>query len=48
MTMKCQQKYFGFKTSEEYINHCRKRESEAKSQHARDFWRMCAEQGSVY
>ena len=45
---KCQEKYFGFKTSEQYREHCAARERVAKSPGARDFWRHCKEKGSVY
>ena len=43
---KCREKYFGFKISEEYKNHCANRERNAKSGSSKDFWRMCKEKGS--
>lgn len=45
---KCQMKYFGYKSSEEYREHCAFRERNATSQSARDYWRGLKEKGSVY
>jgi hypothetical protein len=43
---KCNKKYFGFKTSEEYRNHCQKRANNAHSNNARLFWQDLANKGS--
>lgn len=43
---KCNKKYFGFKTSEEYVEHCKWRESIASTESAKRYWRELAERGS--
>jgi hypothetical protein len=42
---KCQEKYFGYKTSEEYREHCQYRANNASTNGARLFWQHLADKG---